>query len=128
MARRCWRGSSWKAAWQGKSLVAASTPQPDLDATATGLFYSGGGAFQFVAGAVHRPKLVPFDWDSFADLDPDKGDRLRRAVVHPKTYSTSNLKVVIEQRSSTPGLGLVLWVKDAPTVTRPRRSGLIWLR
>ncbi len=58
------------------------------------------------------PKFVPFDWGYFAFVY----DNTKLKTV-PKTFeelAASNLKIVIEDpRSSTPGLGLLLWVKAA---------------
>ena len=58
------------------------------------------------------PVFVPFDWGWFAFVYD------RTKVKTPPTsfeaLAASDLKVVIEDpRSSTPGLGLLLWVKDA---------------
>ncbi len=54
--------------------------------------------------------FVPFDWGYFAfvaDADTPAPDSLRE-------LADSDLKVVIEDpRSSTPGLGLILWAKSA---------------
>lgn len=58
------------------------------------------------------PTFVPFDWGWFAFVY----DKTKVKDV-PKSFedlAKSNLKVVIEDpRSSTPGLGLLLWVKKA---------------
>ena len=58
------------------------------------------------------PKFVPFDWGYF----PFVYDRPKLATP-PKSFealAASNLKIVIQDpRSSTPGLGLVMWVKAA---------------
>ncbi|MFO1203363.1 MAG: thiamine ABC transporter substrate binding subunit [Tabrizicola sp.] len=58
------------------------------------------------------PLFLPFDWGWFAFVY----DKTKVAQV-PKTFeelAASNLKLVIEDpRSSTPGLGLLLWVKAA---------------
>ncbi len=58
------------------------------------------------------PLFLPFDWGWFAFVY----DKTKVTDV-PKTFETlaaSDLKIVIEDpRSSTPGLGLLLWVKAA---------------
>lgn len=58
------------------------------------------------------PVFVPYDWGYFAFVH----DRTKLAKV-PSDFSAlaaSDLKIVIEDpRSSTPGLGLLLWVKAA---------------
>ncbi len=58
------------------------------------------------------PLFLPFDWGWFAFVY-DK----TRVSEPPKTFeelAASNLKIVIQDpRSSTPGLGLLLWVKAA---------------
>ena len=58
------------------------------------------------------PKFVPFDWGWFAFVY----DKTKLATP-PKSFeelAASNLKILIQDpRSSTPGLGLVMWVKAA---------------
>ena len=58
------------------------------------------------------PLFLPFDWGWFAFVY----DKTKVSQV-PKTFgelAESNLKIVIQDpRSSTPGLGLLLWVKTA---------------
>jgi thiamine transport system substrate-binding protein len=58
------------------------------------------------------PNFLPFDWGWFAFVH-DK----TRLPVPPKSFealAASDLKIVIQDpRSSTPGLGLLLWVKAA---------------
>ncbi|MFN5997932.1 MAG: thiamine ABC transporter substrate binding subunit [Paracoccaceae bacterium] len=58
------------------------------------------------------PNFLPFDWGWFAFVY----DKTKVAEA-PKTFealATSDLKIVIQDpRSSTPGLGLLLWVKAA---------------
>ena len=67
------------------------------------------------------PVFVPFDWGWFAFVY-DK----RRLAVPPRSFTAlgaSDLKIVIEDpRSSTPGLGLLLWVKSA----YGDRAGAVW--
>ena len=83
------------------------------DAAATGLFAPHGVLPKLdLPVAWTDPTFVPFDWGWFAFVyDKTK-------VPTPPTSFTelakTNLKVVIEDpRSSTPGLGLLYWVKDA---------------
>jgi thiamine transport system substrate-binding protein len=58
------------------------------------------------------PMFVPFDWGWFAFVYDNT-----KLANPPKSFrdlAASNLKVVIEDpRSSTPGLGLVMWIKAA---------------
>lgn len=56
------------------------------------------------------PEFVPYDWGYFAFV-------LNRTTEAPSSFkelADSDLKIVIQDpRSSTPGLGLLMWVKDA---------------
>jgi len=66
------------------------------------------------------PTFVPFDWGWFAFVaNASEGEG-------PKTFedlAASDLKIVIEDpRASTPGLGLVMWIKAA----YGDRAGEIW--
>jgi thiamine transport system substrate-binding protein len=67
------------------------------------------------------PLFLPFDWGWFAFVH----DRTRVAEP-PKSFSelaASDLKLVIQDpRSSTPGLGLLMWVKAA----HGDRAGQVW--
>ncbi len=82
-------------------------------ATATGLFAPHG---QPPATALpvtfDDPLFLPFDWGWFAFVH----DQTKLAIP-PKSFdelAASDLKIVIQDpRSSTPGLGLLLWVKAA---------------
>ncbi len=82
-------------------------------AAATGLFAQHGQTF---AGdlpvAWADPLFLPFDWGWFAFVY----DRTKLSTP-PKSFvelGASDLKIVIQDpRSSTPGLGLLMWVKDA---------------
>jgi thiamine transport system substrate-binding protein len=57
-------------------------------------------------------KFVPFDWGYFAFVYDNT--KLKTPPRSFEELAKSDLKVVIEDpRSSTPGLGLVMWVKDA---------------
>ncbi|MGB0855270.1 MAG: thiamine ABC transporter substrate-binding protein, partial [Pikeienuella sp.] len=54
--------------------------------------------------------FVPFDWGYFAFVHKDGLD----APANLKALGESDLKIVIQDpRSSTPGLGLLMWVKAA---------------
>ncbi len=91
-------------------------------AAATGLFAPHGTiAAKDLPVPYADPLFVPYDWGWFAFVYD------RTKIATPPTsfedLATSDLKVVIEDpRSSTPGLGLVLWVKDA----YGDRAGQIW--
>ena len=91
-------------------------------AAATGLFAPHGEvAASDLPVAWDDPVFVPYDWGWFAFVY----DRTKLAAP-PASFealAASDLKVVIEDpRSSTPGLGLLLWVKDA--YGEPRGGGL----
>jgi thiamine transport system substrate-binding protein len=82
-------------------------------ATATGLFAPHGlAAVSDLPVAFDDPLFLPFDWGWFAFVH----DRTKLAEA-PKSFAelaASDLKIVIQDpRSSTPGLGLLLWVKAA---------------
>ena len=82
-------------------------------ATATQLFAPHGkNPTLSVPVEVADPNFLPFDWGWFAFVY----DKTKVTAV-PKTFealAASDLKIVIEDpRSSTPGLGLLLWVKAA---------------
>lgn len=58
------------------------------------------------------PKFVPFDWGWFAFVYDNT--KLKTPPKNFEELAASNLKIVIEDpRSSTPGLGLLMWVKAA---------------
>lgn len=58
------------------------------------------------------PVFVPYDWGYFAFVY-DK-TKVKDVPTNFEALAASNLKIVIEDpRSSTPGLGLLLWVKSA---------------
>ena len=83
------------------------------DARASGLFAAHGLTVANDLPVPYADDLfLPFDWGWFAFVY----DKTKLAAP-PKSFkelAASNLKVVIEDpRSSTPGLGLLLWVKDA---------------
>jgi len=84
-------------------------------AAATGLFAPHlAGAKTDLPGGWHDPLFLPFDWGYFAFVY----DKTRLKQV-PHSFeelaqAPDDLKIVIEDpRSSTPGLGLLLWVKKA---------------
>jgi len=92
------------------------------DARASGLFAPHGLT---VANDLPVPYadglFLPFDWGWFAFVY-DK-TKLASPPKSFKDLAESNLKIVIEDpRSSTPGLGLLLWVKDA----YGDQAGQIW--
>ncbi len=56
------------------------------------------------------PIFVPYDWGYFAFVH----DRATNAPANFRDLAASDLKIIIQDpRSSTPGLGLLLWVKAA---------------
>lgn len=82
------------------------------DATASGLFAPVAPAANTLPVPFEDANFVPFDWGYFAFVYDNT-----KLTTPPKSFeelAASNLKVVIEDpRSSTPGLGLVMWVKEA---------------
>ena len=83
------------------------------DAAATGLFAPHAQTIKTDLPVPYEdPVFVPFDWGWFAFVY-DKA----KVPNPPKSFedlAASNLKIVIEDpRSSTPGLGLLMWVKAA---------------
>ncbi len=92
------------------------------DATATGLFTPHGQpAVTTLPVLFADPMFLPFDWGWFAFVH----DRMKLPVP-PDSFialAASDLRIVIQDpRSSTPGLGLLLWVKAA----YGPRAGEIW--
>ncbi len=82
-------------------------------AAATGLFAPHGAAAPTALPvAFDDPLFLPFDWGWFAFVH-DKA----KLPTPPKSFeelAASDLKIIIQDpRSSTPGLGLLLWVKAA---------------
>ncbi len=91
-------------------------------AKATGLFASHGiTADHDLPVAFDDPQFLPYDWGWFAFVH----DR-ERLPAPPDSFEAliaSDLSVVIQDpRSSTPGLGLLMWVEAA----YPERSAEIW--
>lgn len=82
-------------------------------AAATGLFAPHGiAAPTDLPVAFDDPLFLPFDWGWFAFVY-DRG-RLAEAPRSFDALAASDLKIVIQDpRSSTPGLGLLMWVKAA---------------
>lgn len=82
-------------------------------AAATGLFAPHGvAAAHNLPVAFDDPLFLPYDWGWFAFVY-DK-TKLTDVPGSFEALAASNLKVVIQDpRSSTPGLGLLLWVKAA---------------
>ena len=91
-------------------------------AAATGLFAPHGqtGAFDLPVPFAD-PLFLPYDWGWFAFVYDTT-----RLAVPPDSFealATSDIKIVIQDpRSSTPGLGLLLWVQAA----YGDRAGEIW--
>ncbi|MDP4033868.1 MAG: thiamine ABC transporter substrate binding subunit [Pseudorhodobacter sp.] len=82
-------------------------------AAATGLFAPHGVTAVFDLPLTwDDPLFLPYDWGWFAFVH-DK-TRLATPPTSFEALAASNLKIVIQDpRSSTPGLGLLLWVKAA---------------
>ena len=92
-------------------------------AAQSGLFAESGlgGVTYDLPVAWDDPIFVPYDWGYFAFVY----DKTKVAEVPAdfEALAASDLKVVIEDpRSSTPGLGLLLWVKEA----YGDKAGAIW--
>lgn len=83
------------------------------DAAATGLFAPHGQpAAKALPVAYDDPLFLPYDWGWFAFVH-DKA-KLPTPPTSFEALAASDVKVVIQDpRSSTPGLGLLLWVKAA---------------
>ena len=82
-------------------------------AAATGLFAEHGqsGAFDLPI-AWDDPLFLPFDWGYFAFVHDTT--KLSEAPKNLADLANSDVSIVIQDpRSSTPGLGLLLWVKSA---------------
>jgi thiamine transport system substrate-binding protein len=77
----------------------------------TGLFAPHGQSMELdLPVAWHDPDFLPFDWGWFAFV----GNRGASAPSGFRDLADSDLRIVIQDpRSSTPGLGLVLWVRAA---------------
>ena len=91
-------------------------------ATATGLFAPHGLTPETALPVDYAdPLFLPFDWGWFAFVY-DK-TKLAQVPTSLEALAAIDLKIVIEDpRSSTPGLGLLLWVKAA----YGDRAGEIW--
>lgn len=82
-------------------------------AAATGLFAPHSVSADFTLPiAWDDPIFVPFDWGYFAFVYDS--DKLSDPPASFKELAASDLKIIIQDpRSSTPGLGLLMWVKAA---------------
>lgn len=99
------------AASEGDVVVGLDTNLTALAAT-SGLFAPHGQtAVTGLPIAYDDPLFLPFDWGYFAFVHDKK------LTTPPKNFedlAASELKILIQDpRSSTPGLGLVMWVKAA---------------
>jgi thiamine transport system substrate-binding protein len=95
------------------SVVLGLDTNLTAQAAATGLFAPHGqAAGNDLPVPYDDPVFLPYDWGYFAFVY----DKTKLATV-PKSFeelAASDLKIVIQDpRSSTPGLGLLLWVKAA---------------
>ncbi|CUH63492.1 Thiamine-binding periplasmic protein precursor [Thalassovita gelatinovora] len=81
-------------------------------AAATGLFAQSPVSAEYALPvAWNDPLFVPYDWGYFAFV---QNADLENAPADFKALADSDLKIVIQDpRSSTPGLGLLMWVKAA---------------
>lgn len=91
-------------------------------ATATGLFAPHGQGWKnSLPVAFDDPTFLPYDWGWFAFVH-DKA----KLPAPPKNFeelAASDVKIIIQDpRSSTPGLGLLMWVKAA----YDDKAGAIW--
>ncbi|MFT4150310.1 MAG: thiamine ABC transporter substrate binding subunit [Paracoccaceae bacterium] len=91
-------------------------------ATATGLFAPHGRTFKGDMPVEWTdPVFLPYDWGWFAFVY--NRTKLATPPGSFEELAASDLKIVIQDpRSSTPGLGLLMWVKDA----YGERAGEIW--
>lgn len=91
-------------------LVVGLDTNLTADATATGLFAPVAAQPNTLPVPFADPNFLPFDWGYFAFVY-DK-TKVAKPPASFEELAASDLKIVIEDpRSSTPGLGLVLWVK-----------------
>jgi thiamine transport system substrate-binding protein len=92
------------------------------DAAASGLFVPHGMTAKHALPVEYAdPLFVPFDWGWFAFVH-DK-TKLPVPPASLRELADSSVKVIIQDpRSSTPGLGLVMWVKAA----YGDRAGAVW--
>ena len=82
------------------------------DATATGLFAPVQPAPNSLPVAFADPNFLPFDWGWFAMVYDNT--KLNTPPTSFEELAASDLRILIQDpRSSTPGLGLVMWVKAA---------------
>ncbi|MEM8741579.1 MAG: thiamine ABC transporter substrate binding subunit [Pseudomonadota bacterium] len=85
------------------------------EATATGLFAPHGVAAAFdLPVAWDDPVFLPYDWGVFAFVYDSTRLAQPPASFEALVASPEDLRIIIQDpRSSTPGLGLLLWVKAA---------------
>lgn len=82
------------------------------DATATGLFAPVAPQPNTLPVPYTDPNFIPFDWGYFAFVYDNT--KIQSPPANFKDLAASDLKIVIQDpRSSTPGLGLLMWVKQA---------------
>ena len=101
-----------EGAASGADVVLGLDTNLTAQAAATGLFAPHGIAAPVLPVAFDDPLFLPFDWGWFAFVH-DKA----KLPSPPKSFeelAASEVKIVIQDpRSSTPGLGLLMWVKAA---------------
>ncbi len=102
-----------EGAQSAADLVLGLDTSLTADAMATGLFAPHEGTLKGNLPVPYDdPVFVPYDWGSFAFVF-DK-TKLAQVPADFEALAASDLKIVLEDpRSSTPGLGLLLWVKAA---------------
>lgn len=84
----------------------------NLTASAEGLFAPVAAPANTLPVPFSDANFVPFDWGYFAFVYDNT--KLKTPPKNFKELAASDLKIVIEDpRSSTPGLGLLMWVKAA---------------
>jgi len=90
------------------------------EATDTGLFASAGVSADYALPVAWKDEtFVPFDWGYFAFVQNADAP----APANFRELAASDAKIVIQDpRSSTPGLGLLMWVKAA----YGDEAGAIW--
>ena len=96
----------------GEQLTLDDVAQEAAAASATGLFAPVAVPATNLPVPFEDANFAPFDWGYFAFVY-DK----TKLETPPKSFeelAASDLKIIIEDpRSSTPGLGLLMWVKAA---------------
>ena len=104
----------------GADVVLGLDTNLTAQATATGLFAPHGiSVANDLPVPFDDPLFLPFDWGWFAFVY-DK-TKLAAPPASFEELAASDLKIVIQDpRSSTPGLGLLMWVKQAYGADAPR--------